>query len=288
MKTKTKKYSRSNLFAIASLITMSLTLAIIISCEKDQPIITLEESSGLKVSYENSSTQAETNFDNGSLSPYYTCTTQNPAYVKVVSNRAKFYWTQEGYDGTRMDRGAEICNPLEFQSEGFMGFNLYVPPASGTVHFPDDKSTTIAQIMSGYNCSSWAAMLEIRNNDLYISHRYYCGTATEAEIYTDIPRSEWMAFQIRFMPSNNNHGCIQIKLNGELIYSIRSINFAWGVFESENILDDSYDNNRLVTKLGMYCHDSDNYTDDEYRILYYDNASAYSGSDGWDIVDPTN
>lgn len=59
------------------------------------------------------------------------------------------YFDESGYDGTRDDRGVEICvfqdgtktNIPQMRKEGWQGFRLYVPAGE----FPSDKHTIIAQ-----------------------------------------------------------------------------------------------------------------------------------------------
>lgn len=275
-----------------SILVISTTL-FFLSCSEDSIDVIdkneLAAESVLKTTYYNTSTFNESNFNNGSISPFYECTTQSPNYVKVISGRVKCFWDEDYYNGTRMTKGAEICSNLDFYSEGFMGFYLYVPGTSGDWRFPSDKTTTIAQIFAENGCSSWAAMLEIRNNDLYISHRPACVSPTVAKIVSNIPRNTYLPIIVRFVPSHTNHGAIEIRYNGNLVYSKKGINFAWGVWQgNSDILDSSVSDNMIKLKLGMYCHDSDNYSNGETRTIYFDNVSMRIGSNGWTHVDPTN
>lgn len=102
----------------------------------------------------NTSTHQETGFEDGNLSPFTVCTTQSPNYVQAftlgTAKCSKFYWTQVGYDGTRMDKGAEACSSLNFYKEGWFGFSFYLP-SNG---FPANKEQSIAQIFAENGCSS--------------------------------------------------------------------------------------------------------------------------------------
>lgn len=81
-------------------------------------------------------------FNNGNLGPFNVCTTQNPNYSKVVNGRLKTWWTSEGYNGTRMDKGAEACgDQWTTYKEGWYGMNLELGS-----DYPKNKKAGIAQI----------------------------------------------------------------------------------------------------------------------------------------------
>ena len=238
----------------------------------------------------NTSTQKSTDFEDINLTPFSVCTTQSPNYVqpfnKNGANCAKFYWTQTGYDGTRMTKGAEACSDLNLYKDGWYAFKIYVP-SSG---YPYNKAATVGQIFCEGGCSSWAAMFEIRNNDLWIEHRNACVTPTLARIATGIPRDTWIRLVCQFRVSHVNAGFIKVWWNGAAqsspTYSATNINFGFGDWDSNDTLISAGDSgvfgsgtdNMVRLKLGMYCWDTANYTSGESRVVYYDNVVHISGN----------
>jgi hypothetical protein len=239
----------------------------------------------------NTATHKETGFEDGTIAPYTICTTQNPNYgqpfTKDGQKCMKFYWTQVGFDGTRMDKGAEACSDLDIYKEGWFGFHFYLP-ATG---YPNNKETGIAQIFAEHGCSSWAAMLIVRNNKLYLQHRSACVNPTEVLIANDIQRDAWKPVIIHFKASQQNAGLMEVWYagagKGSPTYKATNINFAWGVW-SGDVLNSAVADNMIKLKYGMYCYDSANYTTGESRVVYFDNVSQVNGNptNAWETVHP--
>ncbi|WP_316799767.1 heparin lyase I family protein [Pedobacter frigidisoli] len=238
----------------------------------------------------NSTTQKESDFEDGTISPFSICTTQNPAYGQAFTLNGqkcmKFYWTQTGYDGTRMDRGAEACSDLNIYKDGWYGFHFYLSSTA----FPTNKSQTIAQVFSNGGCASWTAMLEVKNNALWLVYRGNCATTgnTEVQITGSIQRNAWKDFIIHFRASNNGTGLVQVWYAGAgkntPTYQATNINFGFGTW-----VNDTLDaNSPIGLKFGMYNWDDGNYTANESRTIYFDNVSQLAGnpSDAWETVNP--
>jgi Polysaccharide lyase len=242
----------------------------------------------------NTSTQKSTDFEDANLTPFSVCTTQSPNYVQPFTKNgakcAKFYWTQTGYNGTRMTKGVEACSDLNIYKEGWTAFKIYVP-ATG---YPYNKDTIIAQIFSEGGCSSWSGVLHIINNNLTIEHRTGCVTPTTATIATNIPRDTWVRIVVQFRVSQQGAGFIKVWYNGAAqgspSYSRTNINFAAGEWTGDTLRSDgnygvfgSDVDNMVRLKIGMYCHDDANYSTGETRTLYYDNVVHINGnpSNAW-------
>lgn len=241
-------------------------------------------------------TQAQTGFENGTVAPYHICTTQNPNYgqVATVNGRmaAKFHWTQVGYDGTRLDRGAEACSNLGFTKDGWYGFQFYMPSPG----FPTDKTLGIAQIFANGGCSSWAAMLQARNDELWFDHRGNCASPPQYDVRlaTNIPRNTWNSVIIHFTASHLNAGGVEIWFGPATCsqaaptYSKTGINFGFGAWTGDDLTADP--TNLIGLKFGMYNFDDGNYTAGETRDIYYDNVIQLVGNpaDAWTRVNPNN
>jgi hypothetical protein len=235
-----------------------------------------------------------TGFTNGTIAPYTICTTQNPNYGQPFTLDSapamKFFWTQVGYDGTRQDRGAEACSALAIYKEGWYGLKFYLP----TPGFPSDKTQTIAQVFANGGCSSWAAMLEVRNNELWIVYRGNCVATPQYQVMlaSDIPRNAWNPVVIHFITSNQNAGAIEIWYGDAVCtrdvptHRNFGINFAFGTWTGDTLTADPA--NSIGLKFGMYNFDDANYTVGETRTIYYDQVSQLDGAptNAWETVNP--
>lgn len=242
----------------------------------------------------NTSVQKSTDFEDGNLSPFSVCTTTSPSYVQPFTKNgakcAKFYWSQTGYNGTRVTKGAEACTDMNIYKEGWTAFRIFVP-ASG---FPNNKDTIIGQIFCEGGCSSWAAVFHIQNNNLTIEHRNGCVAPTTATIATNIPRDTWVRLVCQFRVSHQGAGFIRVWWNGAAqsspSYSRTNINLGFGDWTGDTLVSSgnagvfgSDTDNMVRLKIGMYCFDNANYTAGESRVLYYDNAVHINGnpSNAW-------
>lgn len=243
----------------------------------------------------NTSTQAYTDLENGLLDPFAVNLTNSPNYVQVVQpggavgaangiRAAKFFWTESGYNGTRSYRGAEVNNSLSFTKEGWQAYSLYVPSSA----YPTDKKATISQIFcqgGNYNGGTWASMLEIRNNDLYIEHRGNAASPPDhsATVMANLPRDQWLRIVIHFVASHANKGKVQVWVNGTSVnqptYSSTNINFGFGDWDAatDSLIADQDPDDTIGLKMGMYNWDEGNYTTNETRTLYYDAMSQLVG-----------
>ncbi|MET7279937.1 heparin lyase I family protein [Kribbella sp. NPDC005582] len=233
----------------------------------------------------------ESDFEDGNISPFSICTTQSPNYGQAApyngSKAMKFYWTQVGYDGTRMDRGAEACSDLKVYKEGWYGFKFLLP----AVGYPRDKAAIIGQIFNLGGCSSWAGTLEVKNNELWLNHRGACAGATSTRLDPNIPRDVWRSVVIHYVVSKANAGRIEVWYDGAPrsapTYRATGINFAsWGTYDGDSLAKIA--DNHIGLKFGMYCYDDAHYTAGENRTLYYDNVSQLDGnpSNAYDLVNP--
>ncbi|MDO5968857.1 T9SS type A sorting domain-containing protein [Flavivirga aquimarina] len=228
---------------------------------------------------------ASHDFNNGGLGDFLVCTTQSPNYASVVNNRLKTFWQESSYNGTRTTKGAEVCaNNWNTRKEGWMGFTMNLGP-----DYPTNKTAGVAQIFQFYSSTfwSWAALINIINGDLQITHRSNGGTSgnTNAVIYPNFPKNTNMDIIIHFVLSASNNGLIQIWVNGVSEYYANNINFGYAEGWTNDVQSSQY--SYVDLKIGQYNYDDPNYTNNETRTVYYDNVSWYSGSNGYSIVNPS-
>lgn len=224
-------------------------------------------------------------FEDGTLGDWTVCTTQNPNYVRAVNGRMKTWWTEVGYNGTRMDKGAEACaDQIVYNKEGWYGMKVELG-----ADYPDHTKGAIAQVF-GFKPGfwSWSGLLEMIEGDLVVIHRRGGGGHTEAIIYEDFPNEREFSIIIHFVLSDNNAGMFQVWIDDVLTYDKQNINFGMGDF-TNNDIQDVANGNYTVCKIGQYNHTDDEYIKGETRTVYYDNVSWYNGgAEGFDIVNPNS
>lgn len=240
-----------------------------------------------------SPTQKATGFEDGKLAPFHVCTTKNPNSVQVVepafkcqdgTHCVKAFWTQEGYDGTRMKRGAEACSDLLFTKEGWYGFSIYLPSKG----FPFDKNLGIAQVFCHGGAKTWGAMLDVKDNELWISHRGNAAPKPDhsQKISGPIARDRWIPVIIHFIASRRMSGLFEVWIDDAAqnspSYRSEHINFGFGSWNEDTLASG------IGLKFGMYCFDESKYTPKETRTIYFDCVSQLvgGGDDAWSIVNP--
>ncbi len=230
------------------------------------------------------------NFNNGNLGPFYPCTVKRPNYARVVNGRVETYWTEAGYDGSRTSRGAEFCDAVRGEDrsremrtfdEGSMGFTVNVDRGHSRT-----SESALAQVF-GFNLArdqfSWAGLLELQNGDLVALHRYCLCNPTRAVLVENFEFGRDHDIVIEFKVSNQNRGWFKVTVDGVVRYNATDIRFGIGEFDSNDVqTNQSY----TTFKLGMYNHTDRDYTNNEERIVYYDNVTWFNGKNGFSVVNP--
>jgi len=242
----------------------------------------------------NTNTHKEHNFDNGKIWPFtedqgfsqnqlagegITFVNDNKRGGKVL----KLTWKESEYDGSRRERGHEWRGELTDNNEVFCGYYMNVPNS-----FPDNKNTIVWQLYcwNSAGCNNWTSHMSIKNNDLYLTHRGACTGGTEQRILKNIPRGQDLGIQIRAILGNNGNGSMRVINNGTTLINDTDAWVGFGQFNGNTALTSI-----VGVKMGMYCFDTSDYTNNETRILYYDNFSNVinkGASSSWKLVDPRN
>ncbi len=222
------------------------------------------------------------NFDDGSMGPFHMCTTQNPNYAKVVDGHVETYWVPSSHRaGGRMTAGAEFCSSWKTVKEGWYGLKFRLG-----AEFPQNTFGAVCQIFQNTDgnsgCSSWAAIMGIQNNNLYINHRAACGDPTHGELYPNLPRNVWFNVVLHYIASRHNAGLMEIWVNGEQKYRKTGINFGFNSWSGDSLGAGS----PLTHKAGQY-----NWVDvNQFTtpwVIQYDDISMYNAPDGYAKVDPS-
>jgi hypothetical protein len=241
----------------------------------------------------------------GVTEPYWECTYKEPAYIETVelegNKAAECWWSAEGYDGSRLDRGMEACSgnsksELRFTEDGWYGLRIRVPSDG----FATNKNCIVLQMFAHGRGGSWAGTLIMNDNRLSIEHRAWLTTNVEIyELDADIERDTWIPIIIHFKPSlDEETGKIQVWYDGaaknDPSYDYTG-KFAFdgidedgdGTYEDSGWVDDDTMKSGIGLKWGMYCADTD-YDENEERTLYYDDVTQLKGNPvgAWDLVNP--
>lgn len=229
-------------------------------------------------------------FNDGRMGPFVECTTKSPNYAKVVNKRLETFWTERGWDGSRVSKGAEACHELrergeelETQKEGWMGFIINVDEG----HRRDSESG-VSQIFGfedNRNIFTWEAVLDLIDGGLVLTHRAGSGTnkITHGDVYPNMPYGVDVSVVIQFILSNRNQGKVEVWIDGKSAYRANNINFGLGNFNNN---DEQTDDTYTTFKVGQYDYQDEDYRNNEERIIRYDNLSWYTGKNGYSIVDP--
>ena len=230
-------------------------------------------------------------FNNGNLSPFNTCSVRNPNYTIAEDGRVTTFWTQSGYNGHRSTAGAELCadrdgnrrdSPVIVRKHGWYGLTVNLG-----ADYQTDKQAGIAQVFQFANPDfwSWAALLDMTNGDLTMTHRGPSpGAKTNVVLYRDFPKQRDMDIVIGFTLSEIGNGEIQVWVNGESRYRARNISLGFGTWDRNDVQTGEY---TFVTfKAGQYNYQGADYSNGDTETVYYDNISWYNGDNGFDIVNP--
>ncbi|ANW95752.1 hypothetical protein AXE80_05425 [Wenyingzhuangia fucanilytica] len=283
----TKKLLKGTVFSTILLFSLSCSNESVTGSSEEE-IINPSEISDLQSSSKTTNTTAYKvhDFDDNSLGPF----TEDQGFTGsdiynegmsfqndfVGGKRLKLTWKESEYDGTRRERGHEIKLGVNDNKEIYSGFYLFIP--SGQSNNLLNKNTIIWQLYNwnSAGCSNWTAHLVLKNNDLYLDYRSACVAATEVKILDNIDTDVELAFQIRCVLSGNNNGRITVLMDDTTLINETNINLGFGSFDS----NDEAETSVAGVKMGLYCYDTSNYTDNETRIIYLENvaSSLRSGS----------
>ena len=233
------------------------------------------------------------NFDDETLGPWHACTVKEPNYTAVKDGRVVTWWTSEGYDGGREDRGAEACcDDFYSYKEGWYGLTIEIGD-----DYPRETKAGIAQVF-GWQPGfwTWEAQLMIDHGDLTIVHRSKGGESgkTEAVVVKDFEYSKEADIVMHFVLSKQEKGLFEIWVDGEKKYHAENINFGLGKFDENDVkigditqdLGSEEAGSLTTLKFGQYNFNSKEYKENETRTVYYDNVTWFDGADGYDVVDP--
>ncbi|KAL2206772.1 hypothetical protein CC79DRAFT_1358602 [Sarocladium strictum] len=169
--------------------------------------------------------------------PFSTCNFKAHSKAVVADGKLEVFFDEAGFDGTRDDKGVEICvfedgtrtNVKQMNKEGWQGFRIYVPSDT----FPNNKRTIFAQQFCPGGCSSWCGTLEISGNSIVAEHPPACGDATTATIVESIDRDAWHDVLVCMKVSQQLRGAYEVWWDGNLVYSKKNINVGFGDWDGD-------------------------------------------------------
>ena len=226
----------------------------------------------------NTGQHKEANFNRGSsLSPFALRNTTNGNYVRVVSKRLKMFWAESNYLGNRNTRSAEIWSNMSTRGDVYVGFRLNIPTTGGSVRFPSNKNSIIAQFMqrtSSAGASTWCMVLEMNGNHLNLNYRGDGGTRniTTRRVKSNFPRNQWKEIMYHVRPGQGN-GIVRVWYDGRRVVDDRNTKVGFGRFTN-------------TQKWGMYNADAANYSRNETRTIYMDDIGAIQSTNGLNAINP--
>lgn len=162
-------------------------------------------------------------FESTGMGPFFACTYKDPSSATAVSGMLETYFDERDYDGTREDRGVEICTDTpQVTKELWHGFKVFIPS-----DYPYGKQSIFSQHFCLGGCSSWCGTLAIVDNYLEIEHRSACGTATQVTLVDDITRDTWHPIVLNARFSNSNDGHYVVWYDGAEVYNVQGINLGF-------------------------------------------------------------
>ena len=224
----------------------------------------------------NTNSHKEHGFDNNNISPFeedqgfsnnqiggegmsFTSST-------ISGNRLKITWKESEYDGSRRERGHELKLGLTDDEEIYSGFYWNIP--SGQNNNILNKNTIIWQMYcwNSAGCSNWTAHVELKSDDdLYVSHRGACVSPTVTKLINNVKTNTDYAWTFRVRTGAGN-GIFEMRQSGNRVYRITNASIGFGSFSGTTMRDAV-----IGVKMGMYCFDTSNYSNNEKRILYLEN-----------------
>lgn len=241
----------------------------------------LEDRKMLAISFVDTDEWEATNFDNGSTDPFES---MGSGYVHSTGSYiAGFY--EDNYNGNRWGLGSELRSDVEISEEGYAGWNMTIPSDS----YPDDKTAIVHQWFNYPDDSDsfWGAVLVLKDNDLYLSHRHYKYDAEEILIAENIPFDEKLEFKSRIIPGDGDGRLVYV-LNEEIVYNEGGLQIGSGFDENGDLT-----NGHIEQQIGQYAADVDNHEEGEERLLFFDNISVLRNDNmglnsqtAWNRVDP--
>lgn len=230
-------------------------------------------------------------FDDNTLGLFKTAWSWEPSYAKAVNGYLEVHFDQAALDADnrRERKGAEVTCGFKTTSEGWYGFKIFLP----TEAYPKNiEGSCIAQIFNGGNANTWAGHLKVNKEDLTIHYRG--SAAASAEVTKTVGKltwNKWIPIVVYFKAGRNNKGNIKVWMGDDIAeakptFDSGNINFAFGNWITDNILDDKdngdYKGASLGGKWGLYVASGGD------RTIRFDDLKILSGNpDGaFDIVKP--
>ena len=173
-------------------------------------------------------------FQNEMFYPFYPYWATPPNYIKFENEYGEFYYNQEAYDnnyGQRHYKGAEITAYYSTIRDGWYGYRFYL-----TDVYPKDANTSIInQIFNNNRLNTWAGHMHMRQNHLWITHRYAAYYKKETHMdFGEIEWNKWYNIIIYFKVGLEQKGRIKVWVGqGELkedepTYDSDGVDFGFG------------------------------------------------------------
>lgn len=195
-------------------------------------------------------------------------------------------WKESEYDGSRRERGHEIKPRVNSDYVVYSGWEWYFPNSSNNLM---NKDTIVWQMYcwNSAGCSNWTAHMSLDGNDLEFDYRGACVTPNTARVKSNLSYNKWYQIACALRPGSTT-GLFVCKIDQSTVLDIRNINVGFGGKNSDGSLQDAV----IGIKMGLYCAETSDYTNNETRKVYLNNMSAADRDNGanastsWARVEP--
>ncbi len=243
----------------------------------------------------------ENDFSTSTLYPFSNQWGVAANYIESKNGYLEFHFDSAtlAADNQRKNRGCEIICDYHTTTEGWYGFQIYLPEGE----FPMDVDNIIISQIFGNGCrNSWAGHLSINNGELWLSHRAALVDPTVGVI-GQLETDKWYPVVVYFKAGKNNKGRLKAWLGDNMVesspvYDSGAVNFGFAHWIDDETLDDTGTNedclsylssssyagyDYLGAKFGLYVND-----EEHDMTIRFDDIKALEGNpDGaFDIVKP--
>ncbi|WP_299313683.1 RICIN domain-containing protein [uncultured Aquimarina sp.] len=226
-------------------------------------------------------------FNNGTLGPFETT---NLNRMTFKDGALECTWKPSDYTGTgTSSKKTEFRakdNAYVFKQEFWTGFWLKVH-GNTLANNPNTEMSLMQTWGFREGAANHYFMLQyFGDGSLRWQHRYNMGqNFTRYVIYPDFPKDQFVKVVIHVKLKNVSDGIVQVWIDDELMLNKTGQTIGFGDQNENGQYNQSYS---TPGSWGMYNYANEEYVSGETRTVTYDDVSLWNGSDGYDIVNPSD
>ena len=222
------------------------------------------------------------------LYPFSKSPCYDPNYINVENGYAEFYYNAAALaaNNSRNYRGCEVVCDFSTNSEGWYGFQIYLP---GDGSFPmDEGGIIIAQVFNSGCRNSWAGHLRSNEGTLELLYRAALVDPNVVEV-GELETDKWIPIVLYFKAGYNSKGRLKVWMGDDMDEDNPTVDtgdcdFGFGHWLDEEHLDNTGTNTECASyssyggsdslgpKFGLYVSNTVDIT------IRYDDIKALEGN----------